>query len=668
MARHHNHRHPDMVSSQRNRDLEEFVVESWREFNRRRQSTDDEEEDSPRGATTIVRTVIHTMSPTFTGEIAGYRTLGDDEDTSTTTTQTPSTPTTVQSLAPPVQVEQPTTTDTTSTSTSSRTTTTIPSVISEPTRSSVAGTLAVDTNTPVLPPTPTRTADSERIVNIPASASSEPSAAGEGSGTSAATTAGIVIGVLAGLLFIGLAAFLLFRRRKKQLKHQQMTEDDEKANPPFVSVTPASPPSPTTRSDPRAPRLSLRPVTQLFPNFNFDKRASKGANIALSPAAAAAGGVAAAPGLTPWDRPMTSESTDPNNPFGQQAERVPSPVAEDPFNPPAEKPLPPGPSHQFAPAAPQGSPATDSHAITTDNATTATSAASVTAAGVAAAAVAAGTLTRKASTRNGGPKAVDLTLPPPLSEVPPSPAGTEFSINSEGPGQSIPHSTSAAAIAAAGGPANSTVHRAQLDFKPTLEDEMELRAGQLVRLLHEYDDGWALCIRLDRSQQGVVPRTCLSTRPVKPRPQNSGPRGPPGPPRGPGPHHHPGQRPMPGPHGPHGPYSGPPRSGPGSGPQSPMRPMQGPGRPASPAGRRPASPSSARGMSPGPRYQGPPGPRPQSPSGTGRSQSPAGVARNPQPTRMSPTGSPPQQYQQPVPRAGPPTGPVERKPLPGQAL
>ena len=27
----------------------------------------------------------------------------------------------------------------------------------------------------------------------------------------------------------------------------------------------------------------------------------------------------------------------------------------------------------------------------------------------------------------------------------------------------------------------------------------------------------ALCIRLDRSQQGVAPRTCLSTRPVKPR-------------------------------------------------------------------------------------------------------------------------------------------------------
>ncbi|PBP27228.1 SH3 domain protein [Diplocarpon rosae] len=92
------------------------------------------------------------------------------------------------------------------------------------------------------------------------------------------------------------------------------------------------------------------------------------------------------------------------------------------------------------------------------------------------------------------------------------------------------------------GPANSPVHRVQLDFNPSLSDELELKQGQLVRVLHEYDDGWALCIRLDRSKQGVAPRTCLSTRPVKPRPQpplqngQAGHRGSPGmrtPPNGP---------------------------------------------------------------------------------------------------------------------------------------
>jgi hypothetical protein len=46
----------------------------------------------------------------------------------------------------------------------------------------------------------------------------------------------------------------------------------------------------------------------------------------------------------------------------------------------------------------------------------------------------------------------------------------------------------AAGIPIARGPNN--VHRVQLEFKPSMEDELELRSGQLVRMLHEYDDGW----------------------------------------------------------------------------------------------------------------------------------------------------------------------------------
>ena len=56
----------------------------------------------------------------------------------------------------------------------------------------------------------------------------------------------------------------------------------------------------------------------------------------------------------------------------------------------------------------------------------------------------------------------------------------------------------------------NNVHRVQLDFKPSMEDELELRSGALVRMLHEYDDGWCLCVNMDRSKQGVAPRTCLS--------------------------------------------------------------------------------------------------------------------------------------------------------------
>ena len=46
------------------------------------------------------------------------------------------------------------------------------------------------------------------------------------------------------------------------------------------------------------------------------------------------------------------------------------------------------------------------------------------------------------------------------------------------------------------GPNN--VHRVQLDFKPSMDDELELRSGQLVRMLHEYDDGWVSCLSIPR--------------------------------------------------------------------------------------------------------------------------------------------------------------------------
>lgn len=55
-----------------------------------------------------------------------------------------------------------------------------------------------------------------------------------------------------------------------------------------------------------------------------------------------------------------------------------------------------------------------------------------------------------------------------------------------------------AQVGAAAGGANgappprqpNNVHRVQLDFKPSMDDELELVSGALVRLLHEYDDGW----------------------------------------------------------------------------------------------------------------------------------------------------------------------------------
>ena len=69
---------------------------------------------------------------------------------------------------------------------------------------------------------------------------------------------------------------------------------------------------------------------------------------------------------------------------------------------------------------------------------------------------------------------------------PPTPKSTKF-----GTASAVPIT---AAGAVQGGPpmprGPNNVHRVQLDFKPSMEDELELRSGQLVRMLHEYDDGW----------------------------------------------------------------------------------------------------------------------------------------------------------------------------------
>jgi hypothetical protein len=273
-------------------------------------------------------------------------------------------------------------------------------------------------------------------------------------------------------------------------------------------------------------------------------------------------------------------------------------------------------------------------------------------------------------------KNFDLTLLPKLGPTPPSPAGTEFSMSSVSAGAPMPPSNGAAAIAAAGGPANSNVHRVQLDFKASLDDEMDLKAGDLVRLLHEYDDGWALVIRLDRTQQGVVPRTCLSARPVKPRaPQGAQRPGPPvNPsgqyPRGPNQHHGPGQRPMTPQGRPMTPQGRPmtPQDRPMTpqGMPSQGRPRMGPAAPSGP-GPRPMSPAG-RPQSPGPRYNGPtaspghPASRPQSPSVLNRPMTPSGPG-----PEASVHAPPPGPSNTPAPAPAPTAAPIGRKPVPGQA-
>ncbi|KAK5657824.1 hypothetical protein OQA88_2897 [Cercophora sp. LCS_1] len=546
---------------------------------------DDDEDDSKTSTSTIVKTVVTT---------AGTPTPTPAQTTAVIVTASPKTITTTVRATPTFEPE-PTTVPALPLETAEKEI--LPSQVIVPsdatTISETTLALAPPLTTSSSSATPTGKAfgDQTTGTGVRPSPTAQPE---ESNDTSSAAKAGIVIGVLAGILAIFVLAWLLYNRRRKQLEQRKMEAEDEKINGPINPFADSA----AIRTPATAPRLSLRPVTQFLPNLTTtlpDRRTSRGAGMMLASHAEepqeAQSPLQRPAGASAWERhTVSSANNSPTNPFGD-AQRIPEESSAQ------VRPVsPPSPLQGQAALATSGSPPRPVSPLDGSEG----AAAGV--AGAAAGAAAGSGLIRKASIRKDLPRPLDLTMPPPMSAVPPSPAGTEFSVNSVAPGQPLGPSASAAAIAAAGGPPQSTVHRVTMDFKPTLEDEMGLNAGQLVRLLHEYDDGWALCIRLDRSQQGVVPRTCLSTRPVKPRSPPGGHRG--GPPINP-------NRAYGGP-----PVSmrGPPHNGNGGRPMSPY------GRPHSPGGRM--SPPNGRSQSPGPRYQQAHG-RPMSPN-TGRRTSPPG--------------------------------------------
>lgn len=609
---------------------------------------------------TISRTVYVTLEPTFTGSIAGYTTIGqsnDDDDetttrrrTSTKTTQTKAKTTTSAKEEDDTSAKE----DTTTASPSVRTST------SDSSSSSPLTTLATNTRGDA------QFGSESSTTSALTSATSESNSDSSPSGSSAGAKAGIAFGVLIGVALVLLVVYFVIKKRKSKAEEgRQGLEDDERINGTFFEKRGSAQ---TTRTTPVAPRLSLRPVTQFLPGL--DKRNSKSAatmNPAISSAPAAAAIVPAppspirSPGQSPWERPMTSDSNHVENPFGNCAERVQTPI-HDSTSTATTTPVSVHSSQSvqanLAPApAPTSAPMPAADVPSSMDATGPAVAGTAVAASAIVAGAAAPHLERKASMKKDSPKALNLTQKPvlPMTGIPGSPANTDYSMSSASSQQGAGSSQSVTAIAVADGPNTFTVHRVQLDFVPTLEDEMELKAGQLVRLLHEYDDGWALCIRLDRSQQGVVPRTCLSARPVKPKPQQGVIRtGPPvnpnnqGP-RGPGPQGYPRQpRPMP--------PAGLPLS---HRPQSPVgRPMS-PYHPQSPAGRPPQSPASGKPQ----RAINQPSQFPDSsgsPSGTMRHNSPPGSSP------MSPNSPPRQIHQQSQPQ-GQSQQETERKPVPGQA-
>ena len=394
---------------------------------------------------TLVSVVYVTASQTFDGEIASYVTIGptspsplppqpqitsDAPTVQLTTSDMPSPLPTSGNVDPSVAAISSALVRTLSKDTTvpaNAPSTSLPTSSPDPVRQTVKTTSSVAAGIPTLTPTVPSSSASVDAISATQSAADPAAVSQLSTGISGGTKAGIAIGIILGLsALISLLAYCY--RRRKQQKNQAYEHTEDEKNP-FGDN--AAAPAPIDAVAP--PQLSLRPVTQFEPEF-------VGAKTPTNPAP------------TPTVSPHVEN---------QDLEKVPF-----------ETRIQHGYSAEAAPVSPEvpaplrvGTPASDLPANAAGFGTRAAGA------------------TANVAQRHNGPKPLEIrrgTSPTSRSiEQPmPSPTGTEFSMTS----------VSTSNIGNSSPPTN--VHRIQLDFKPSMADEIELKAGQLVRLLHEYDDGW----------------------------------------------------------------------------------------------------------------------------------------------------------------------------------
>ncbi|OXV09771.1 hypothetical protein Egran_02466 [Elaphomyces granulatus] len=574
---------------------------------------------------TVVSVVYVTAAPTFTGQIGGYTTLSSDSETGVIglPMQVQVQQTSSSANPQPQQTTDPSSTQQATDDANSSTTSMATDLSSQTTTSSMTALLSTVTGAPTL-------LSSTRVSPVASGATSPSTENPISPELSMAAKAGLAIGILLLIgLLVGLALFWLHRERQK--RGSVAEPDNEKSipgNPTPASMskplpTPAPAPivnepvlepsatlavaatipngSSTAPSDP--PQVGLRPVTQFAPDLGFGS-GTDGSNAMVAGVIGAAAGTAAASLLGDNDnvnadkaeeRPYTGSAHTPPQTSPKPVDGFQNPFNDpvNPFDPQTDTRSPP-PTPPSKDNADIGQPRRESGVLPADLEAAVVSAA----ASVVARTVSTHEVDRSANL-NGSPER-SIT---PVSR--PSTASADSSAGNASPVSVAATTATATAVAigtAAPAPGPGNVHRVQLDFHPTLGDELQLHAGQLIRLIRDYDDGWARCIRLDGSKEGVVPRTCLSARPVKPR--SPGPRGPP----------------MMGPNGrPMSPAGG--RFSPVPMGPPPMRPPVGPprfypdGRPVTPTHHGfPAPPRLQQGRpsSPGPR-QFPDFPRPLSP-------------------------------------------------------
>lgn len=403
----------------------------------------------------VISIVYVTATPTFTGVIGGFSTLDDSGATATAqSTQAVASPQSSNNAAPSnsIYLGSPASASTsasalqqTSESTIAPATTSLSNSIVFAASTSLAATSAINhsasyTNTAVA-----------GAATTDASSNAQSSSTGMSTGGKIGLAVGI-IGAIAAIA--GLILFVLARKRRQQSQHEKL--DNEKSGFGTGAAATTDPMS----ASPNAPRLSLRPMSRLVPEFmgsNQPKtRLSQGNMLTtigekdsaaqlrtLSPSHAHAQQSQPSAG-----RPRNGENpfSDPENPFADPEKAATMPAAQKPMSTipvtSASRPV------QAQQPQPRAAPTADSFPL-------------------------------PQSPQVGGPVPNNKPSAVPAPITIPASAGIEAAAPSpvvaQGPGPEMPA---------------GNVYRILMDFKPTMEDELELRSGQLVRLLHEYDDGW----------------------------------------------------------------------------------------------------------------------------------------------------------------------------------
>lgn len=524
----HNHVRAHRQPAARAADLGDFVEGMKDAIGLR---ADDEEAPPPRKQRTSTAVVYVTLEPTFTGEIAGYSTVSEPEEApAPKTTQKPKpspTPEPEPEEAEEEEKEKPAPKPT-------KPQTTLAQVTSKPAapkssassdeeeETSLLSSIKVSKNTSgAAEATAAIDLDDNDVMTTKAagtplsqSSSTNTSSAAAGvtdGGMSGGAKAGVAIGVILGLgLIAGLVFFLI--RKKKQ---SQENVDNEKTNnfgPGFVGAGAAVAGNRSEKPMANAPRLDVRPTTAFF----MPNRTSQ-----MAKSLSGTGNLMSEQNNTPaksgWDRPMNQNSNSAANPFTDNAAPV-SPVS------------PIDPVNARGPAQMNG-------------------AGIAIAAGAAGAAVGAAAANRSNSPVNGQNGAVGAVIKGPVRSTsrgganPRSPIqglgpfsdaartdggaqGTPQFVQSGGtpmplsgvieeggplspksagfPGSPQAPVVVGAATGAAIGAANGNelpLYRVHLDFSPSMPDELRVRAGEIVRLLKEFDDGWVSPPFLDYSQK-----------------------------------------------------------------------------------------------------------------------------------------------------------------------